>query len=526
MKICVIIANDKWRATAGVRIRYNRLQPVLERLGHTLELKAISDFSSVKGENSDVYVFSKTHDVRAPILARLLRAKGSRVGVDLFDDYYSQGTDSRFVHLRRWFRTMLPVLDFAMCATPKMAERLKGLAPGLPCQIVNDPFGTLDAEKMAGDIAANAAQARADKILRIGWFGIGDNPHFTLGLDDLYAFSDALSGAQNLGYDVVLEILTNTRALTAQRMQMLARLPVPFTLDEWTEERETALIGRSLACFLPVNAQGFSVVKSLNRGVSTLTAGSQILSAGFPLYNLLDKFVYRDIASLVADLEADQLRLRGDTIADLEELMARYGSAEIETEKLIAFLEEIPVPPVRDWPGTNDTMAVVHGSNPVGDIHKAIQKLGFLSVAAPQTRRTLNFDVTLLPESDEQTIQVLLSENAWAQLREELRDHLEETTKGNGKGLVYRLAIPADRLPGWEPATPADVPIRSLIETARFAPQMGIIHGLLGLLFSEPQVFLAENQSPYWGPSNAEPQMPNKHVADAPLNSAPTIGTI
>jgi|GEM_PF-803971 len=526
MKICVIIANDAWRATAGVRIRYNRLQPVLERLGHRLELKAIADFSTLRGEDADVYIFSKTHDVRAVILARLLRAKGSRVGVDLFDDYYSQHSDSRFVHLRRWFREMLPTLDFTLCATSNMAERLKSLAPGLPCQIVNDPFGSFDMEKVAADLAANAAQARTDKILRIGWFGIGDNPHFSLGLDDLCAFSDALTGVRDLGYHVNLEILTNTRALTAQRMQMLARLPVPFTLEEWTEAREAALIARSLACFLPVNAQGFSVVKSLNRGVSTLTGGAQVLSSGFPLYNLLDAFVYRDIRALVTDLEADRLRLRKETIADLAGVIARYGSAEVESEKLTAFLNDIPRPAPHDWPVKEGTIAVVHGPNPVGDIHKAIQKLGFLSVATPQSGRKLNFDMSILPTSDMQTIRLRQTERARAQLREDLRAQVTDLIEENDKAVVYQLALPAGLLSDWVPVSPTDMPFSPLVETARFAAQMARVRDLLGLLFVAPQAFLAENQSPNWGPSCAEPLVPNRPAKAALADPARMTGAV
>ena len=75
---------------------------------------------------------------------------------------------------------------------------------------------------------------------------------------------------------------------------MLRRLAVPYSVEEWSEERERLLLSRALVSFLPVNAQNFSVVKSLNRAVSALCAGCQVLSSGYPLYESLAPFVYRD----------------------------------------------------------------------------------------------------------------------------------------------------------------------------------------------------------------------------------------
>jgi hypothetical protein len=501
MKICVIISNDEWRQTAGVRIRYNRLQPVLEQAGHSLELVAIGNFTTPDSVNADAFVFSKTHDMRAVVLAHALRARGHHVGIDLFDDYYSQDHDSRFVHLRRWFRSILPALDFAMCSTIKMAQRLARLAPGLPCRIVNDPFDTLDADAIARSTAQAAARALREKRLCIGWFGIGDNPHFSLGLDDLFAFSGHLLAARRAGYSVELNLLTNLRSMTDARMEMLARLPVPYHLEEWTQEREAALIARSTLCFLPVNAQPFSVVKSLNRGVSTLTGGSQILSAGFPLYDLMEDFVYRDLASFIVDLEAGTLRLRAQTLPDLEALMTRYGSAHHEAQALVAFIADLPVRP--HLPAR--CIAVVHGLNPVGDVHKALSRLGALSVAAPNTRRTLNFDIAPEPHAKSGPMALTLSEAGRAALRAPLRDKARQAGLINGKIPLYRLELDPNDYRDTRPVRPVKVPFHILNEASRYRRTMERTMALLTHVLEDPLILISENQSPYWGGPLAEP---------------------
>ena len=510
MKICIIISSDEWRATAGVRIRYMRMQPALKKNGHTLELKTISSFSlaQAQGVDFDVYVFTKTHDVQSVILARMLRAQGRRVGIDMFDDYYSQVTDSRFVHLRRWFAMILPALDFAMCSTRNMSMRLARLAPNLPCQIMNDPFGTFDADTVGYNIAHNREVALREKRLRIGWFGIGDSPYFSLGLDDLFAFSGELLGARRAGYEIKLEILTNPRALTAQRMEMLARLPVPFTLEHWSEERESALIARSVACFLPVNAQGFSVVKSLNRGGSTLVGGSQILSVGFPLYDVLDKFVYRNIGTLIGDLENDSLRLRADTTAQLATLIETYGTADHEAQKLVTFLEQVPTVAVHTWPAPDSVVAVMHGLTPVGNVHKAVQRFGILSVASTHSMRSLNFDVAVAPGGGCSGLEVLMSERAWSKLRQIWQQRAKIIGKFDNKGPIYKLILSTTEMSFEEDIDPVTLPVRPLDEMVRYANETARTRNLLKLLFHDPLIFLAENKSPYCDSTDGVPALP------------------
>jgi hypothetical protein len=499
MKICVIILSEDRRDTAGVRIRYSRLKPALEQVGHSLELVAIGDFTTPDSVTADVFVFSKTHDMRAVVLAHALRARGHRVGIDLFDDYYSQARDSRFVHLRRWFRSILPTLDFAMCSTASMAGRLGRLAPGLPCQIVNDPFGTFDVAAIARSTAEAAACARAQKKLSVGWFGIGDNPQFSVGLDDLFAFSGELLAARRAGYAIELNLLTNLRSMSDARMEMLARLPVPYHLEEWTPAREAALIARSTLCFLPVNAQPFSVVKSLNRGVSTLTGGSQILSVGFPLYDLIGEFVYRDMATFIADLEADRLRLRAETIPDLEALMARYGSVAHEVEGLFTFLLDLRAPsPV---PATR-TVAVVHGLNPVEAVHKALPGLGALSVASFNTRGTLNFDIAPEPRGKNGSVVLTLSKAGLGALRKPLRARAMPVGSSHTKVPCYRLELNVEAFS--DTASAERPPANRLEEISRYRRNMERTTDILDHVLENALVLISEYQSPYWGGPKVE----------------------
>ena len=502
MKITVIIPNADWSDTAGVRIRYKRLAPLLGAGGHSLELVPIGEFRAGAGLAGDVYLFCKTHGAHAPVLARTLRARGSRVGVDFFDDYFSQSDDSRLVHMRRWFHSMIPALDFALCATPNMAHRLDRLAPGLPVHVVNDPAAAFERPAVAAALARNAERALATRQLDIGWFGIGDNPYFSVGLSDLHAFGESLAACRRLGYTARLRLLTNARALTPERLEMLARLPLDLQLDEWSEEGERALIGESLFCFLPVNGQAFSTVKSLNRAVTALTGGAQVLSVGFGLYESLDAFIYRSPDTLVGDLESGHLRLREATLGPFAELLAAKGDAKAEAEGLMDFLGRIAPPAPVAWPKKGSPAAVIHGTSPTGEVHKAVQRLRCLSVAAPQCSTKLHYDVTCTPRADGAGVDVTLSERAAGQLRPEPAKRARRVEEDAGRP-VYQLHLEAGVVSGAGTFGRSARPPLKIVEIARYGEGIGLTRQVLDYLFGTPEVFLSERMSPYWDRAEA-----------------------
>jgi len=503
MRIVAVIPDAAWRHTAGVRIRYDRLMPELAALGHRLDLTPIDDFHAGRGFDADVYLFCKTYDARAPLLAREMQAAGARVGVDFFDDYFSQTGDSRFVHLRRWYRSMMRRVDFALCATPQMHERLSPMAGSVPFHVVNDPSGPVDPAAIAETARRNAARARQSRCLDLGWFGIGDNPYFQVGLSDLHAFGAVLTGVRALGYDARLRVLTNERSLTVNRLEMLARLPVPVRMDLWSEAAEAALIAGSLACFLPVNAQGFSTVKSLNRGVTTLSGGAQILSAGYPLYDRLGAFVYRDPAALVSDLETDRLKLRPDTVAGLADLLAEAGNARAGAAALAEFLTHLPAPS-KPAPGP---VAVLHGISTPDAVATEARRLGHLSVAVPGAAPSPTFDLDLETDADGAPVAILS-----ARARELLRDGLgDRATAGTGRDGTPRFRLPLDGLVAPETlrrilaAGGADGsgPGR-FARIAFYGPGLSRMQRLLDVLFDTSEILLSEMAVPFLGPPALE----------------------
>ncbi len=419
MKICVLAPSASYLASAGVRVRYRRIESPLSELGHELSVLPITEFKRPQDFKHDVYIVSKCYDARALVAARLIAARGGALGVDLFDDYYSQISDSRFTWRREWLTALLASADFIVCSTPAMQALAQRIAPNHPAHILNDPYGQLDRRAVAAALAHKLERLHQTRTLRLGWFGVGDNPYFSVGLADLAAFGGELARLRTSRFDVRLEILTNRRAVTADALAALHRLALPFELDEWSEQREATLLERCTACFLPVNAQSFSVVKSLNRAVTALTAGTQVLSAGYPLYESLGEFIYRDAGQLLADLEDRRPLLREETLESFAHLMESHASPTAEAYKLSAFLQK---PSQR--PTTQMFVAVVHGPYSTRDAHLFVQNMGGLSVASPFATQQLPYDLRFILRPNGPGIDLLIASDKRRLLAPKFAAHL------------------------------------------------------------------------------------------------------
>ena len=495
MKIAVVIPDDRQLVTAGVRIRYNRLAPGLETIGHSIELVSLDAFRDVSPGFADVVLFSKCHDARALALAGVLRRNGIAVGVDVFDDYYSDPSDSRFVHIREWIRALSANLTFAMSSTSLMSERLGQVLPGVPRHVLHDPSPDFDPGRIGRIVESNLERTLSTRKLDICWFGIGDNPHFEVGLSDLHDFGGALADIRAAGFEPRLSILTNRRALDVDRLEMIARLPVRCRLEVWSEPAERETIAASLFCFLPVRTQNFSVVKSLNRAVTALTGGSQAMTSGYPLYGELRPFIYERLSTLITDVEAGALAMRAETAPALLELLSRWGGPAVEAERLVAFLDALPSAVEAEAP--RPTGVIVHGRRTTGVVHKFGLRLGHLSVASPFAHQNLNFDLRFVVLPDAQEPAIVLSKAAAAALRPNLRAML---TPHDGAGPKISGRIVASALTARAPADFGDIlACRSSAVTAmRYRRTMEYVADVTRELFGDVSIYLSELESPLW----------------------------
>jgi len=416
MRIVVLVPSAEYRNYAGARIRYQRILPHLEAAGIELELHDISKFAPHTAD-ADVLIVSKCHDARALVAAAIFAGRGKLVGVDLFDDYFSQVEDSRMVRFRNWLAQMLSSCNFALCSTDQMATVIHAYRADFPVHVMNDPASELRIDELPDLLTRKFNDARDTRRLIVGWYGVGDNPYFPIGLRDLAAFGKSLAELARNDMDVELRVLTNRRALNATGLSYLQQLPVRAVQQEWSEEAEQALLAEAFVAFLPVSSQPFSTAKSLNRAITALTAGCQVLSVGFPLYRKLNGLIYRDSGSLLADFEKGALRLSPQNIEQYRKTIESFASADLEATELAQFLIRIQA-----GEPANDLLVIVHGFESNGIAHQLVQSAHGLSVASPFCRADMGFDVIFNGSID--SMGMFVSLNAASRLAPSIQQNL------------------------------------------------------------------------------------------------------
>lgn len=398
MRICVVIPSPEYAEQAGARIRYRRLMEPLRRLGHELSLRPLDTFTDPGDITDDAYLLSKCQDAGSLVLAFRAHTHGKLVGIDLFDDYFSQIEDSRLAGPRRWLSQVVGACDFTLCSTPVMQSVARRSVPQLPSHIMNDPCAAFDVDDLGRLLTAKHERLESSRRLSVAWFGMGDNPQFPAGLADLVACGDDLARLGAGGFDTRLRILTNRRAMTPDAIAALRRLPLPWAIDEWSEPAEAALLAESDVAFLPVNAQPFSIAKSLNRAVTALCAGAQVLSVGYPLYAALDAFIYRNPARLLSDLSAGIPMLRPDTVGEFAARLNHVADPEREAIGLITFLSGL-ASAARSRPRVAITapplLGVVYGRDSPAVAHTVARRFGALSIGTPFSHGDLDWDATI-----------------------------------------------------------------------------------------------------------------------------------
>jgi hypothetical protein len=209
-----------------------------------------------------------------------------------------------------------------------------------------------------------------------------------------------------------LSILTNARALDAERLALIADLPVAkATVEEWSEDAEAELLRNAFAVFLPVNAQSFSAAKSLNRAVTALAAGCQVLTAGYPLYGTLAPLIYENVDDFAEDVRRGPMRMAHDRLVTFAAKIEEVASAQREADALVYFFRSLE-PKVTDGPSP---IYLVNGVATNGTAHKMVQAVGGLSVATPFCGAPLNFDV-IFENRPGRGVAMLVSDKALARL--------------------------------------------------------------------------------------------------------------
>lgn len=428
MRFRVLVSSEKYLSSAGSRIRYDRIASYMRSGGVSVSVETIDKFDFCSIKTGDTFLFSKIQDSRSVGLSLFLLQKGYLSGVDLFDDYFSQSDDPRFSNQRNWLSQIAKSSSFFLCSTDRMLSVANKYFGEVPGHVLHDPFDVFNSGALLVSLNEKLRKVRDSRVIKAIWFGMGDNPNFSVGIDDLVHYADALGEFEKYGFEVDLQVLTNLRALNALGLSKLRSLPIKHEIHEWTRELEQQLLEESFLAFLPVNGQNFSRAKSLNRAVTALTSGNQILSVGYPLYAPLNDFVYRHVHELARDLVDGDTLVSSSTLKALEARLDDISNPAREAGALIDFLTSLSPQPH----SLTTRIAILHGLKSSGAIHKFARKAQWLSLGSPYTPIGLSYDAHIAIFKSQLTPSLRFSSRVVSNIPDHLKSHMLKLDDGHG----------------------------------------------------------------------------------------------
>jgi hypothetical protein len=427
-RICVLVSSDDPFRQARARSRYLPLSAELSKLGAELSIMPLGSIGHTRELTHDVYIVSDCYDPPALLLAEYLRRAGKLIGVDLVEDHFC-AEDATVAPSCGWLSSMVKASDFLVCGAQSLKAVAERHAPGLPTHVLGEVQLPRDAVDPALALADKLARFARNRRLTVGWLALGSDPLAPVELAELGCFGEELARLGAPGVPVQLQILTRSR-VSAESLVSLSRLGLPFELLDWSEERQDAVMRKSLVLFLPVDAQASHSSIPESQAIAALLSGCQVLATGYPLPARVSPFVYRDAQRLRDDLLADGSALKERSESALA-LLSRSASAEAAASELLTFLQSVTRNETTSRVASKGPWAaVVHGRNAPASAHKYAQKFQALSVATPfALAKKLNFNVRFVSRASGTGLDVLISQSQLSILTPEVRRRLVSAGK-------------------------------------------------------------------------------------------------
>jgi hypothetical protein len=316
---------------ASVRIRC--LNPLRELQRRRYPVEA---FAPARRGAYALVVYSKVYDDAARREARQLRARGTRIVLDLCDNHFYNPNDTEELRgAAARLRLMLGEVDAVVASTDEMASVLRReIRADLPITVIGDAVETA----IEGVPTSSWARFRARRQLRatagrlaanpgrtpLVWFGAHGGHAGDHGMSDLELVRPLLEALEPQ-YPLQLTVVSNSAA-KFDRLIRPWRVPVAYV--PWCADTFMDLLRLHAIALIPVRDTPFARCKTNNRLVTALAAGLAVVATGIPSYRLFDQCCVLDNWEAGLRRYLSMPELRQHDVALGQRLIARDWTVE------------------------------------------------------------------------------------------------------------------------------------------------------------------------------------------------------
>lgn len=261
------------------------------------------------GEQPDILVLLKRYDEATLLEIRALKASGTYVILDLCDnhfymDFESEALKNRADRLSR----MCGEVDHITTASSYMKGYIyEYISKEIPIDVVDD-YVEVNRDGMPRERFFTRLRAKlryknyrrqlisySDNYSRVVWFGSHGSPGVHGGMSDLMRVIPALN-IEHRDNNIVLTIISNSKE---QYNAIRSECDFPVLYLEWSNSTAYSAIIEQDISLIPITLTPFTMAKSANRAITSITYGLPVVADELPSYAGLDHSV------VIGDLSSD-----------------------------------------------------------------------------------------------------------------------------------------------------------------------------------------------------------------------------
>lgn len=277
---------------ASVRLRILQPMEALRTRGFAV------DRQHAAGCGCSAIIFSKSESVEALAMARAAASAGRTIIYDICDNMFAKpgATDE---HRRRLARVgeLLRLADAVTCSTATLADQLVRLLPeiGPKIELVPDALEAFGQSAGAPSWLERASLWRLGQFLKrhqgslnLVWFGKCKNGY--AGIEHLGPVVDLLQKSE-FRDRVTLTVISNRRRVYRRHSR---GWKIPKYYLPWSRRTFDAALPMHEVAIIPVEKNGYTLGKTINRPATALMAGLGVIADSLPAYEELRPFIALD----------------------------------------------------------------------------------------------------------------------------------------------------------------------------------------------------------------------------------------
>lgn len=344
-KVALIYNKDLRVASSRIR-GYN----VLEYFGKNKIRPILESYEEKNRAEYELVIFCKMFDLKNYILAQRLKAEGKKICFDLCDNHFYNPSDLQsYQDFQIQIKKMIEIADIVILSSKALRAVVLENIPESRNKItvIEDSFEEklVSTHKPEKDVIRWLKFLKYKKLssrmVRLVWFGNATSINAECGMTALLKIKDLIE-SYNKNYPICLTIVSNDKFLYRD---IISKWDVKKTqYFKWEAATFIAILKHQDAALIPITKNPFTICKTGNRLIQSLTCGIDVLADSIPSYEEFKDCCFLDDweNGLKAVIEAKKDKSqKNQRIKKAKEIILAKYSIEIIAKKWCVLFSKI-----------------------------------------------------------------------------------------------------------------------------------------------------------------------------------------